>query len=326
MTKPEVSVVIPLYNKERHIERTLGSISSQTWKDYEVIVIDDGSTDNSCKVAMKYIKDHHNERIKLIRQSNAGLPAARNAGIKRAGGDIIAFLDADDAWTSSFLEIIMRLKHHHPEAGLYATAFKFCGEDGSLRDIDLVAVPSSPWEGLLPNYFRSAALGDQLVCSSAVAIPKKVFDEIGGFAPWSPGSHDEDLEMWCRIALRYPMAYSTEIGAIYYRNADNRICRSIPEDLVMFKTAHEALKSNKVPEDMIRDLKEYIVKHQLLLAEQNYLCGNSHIARKLLSECRTFNFLSKKLWWSFWTRLPLGLYYLTYRIYKKLHLMGFKCK
>ncbi|HDR8111751.1 glycosyltransferase family 2 protein [Bacillus thuringiensis] len=101
-----ISIVIPLYNKEHYIKRAIKSIIGQTFQNYEIIVIDDGSEDNSCNM----VRSFQDSRIQLIQQKHSGVAAARNRGIESARADIIAFLDADDEWQPTFLETICSLK------------------------------------------------------------------------------------------------------------------------------------------------------------------------------------------------------------------------
>ncbi|NIA10441.1 MAG: glycosyltransferase, partial [Nitrospiraceae bacterium] len=135
---PKVSAVIPLYNKAPYIQRALRSVLAQIFQDFEIIVIDDGSTDDGAQI----VKSIPDKRIRLIQQENAGVSAARNRGIKEAKGDLIAFLDADDAWKSEFLETILRLKKKFPEAGAYATAYEMVFPSGKIVVPKFKAIPS----------------------------------------------------------------------------------------------------------------------------------------------------------------------------------------
>ena len=119
------TVVIPLFNKERHIERAVRSVINQTFQDFEIIVVDDGSTDNSVEEVLK-IKDN---RIKLIKQKNGGVSSARNKGIDESRFEYIAFLDADDAWKPNFLESINGVIEQYPKAGAYCTSYDIKRED-----------------------------------------------------------------------------------------------------------------------------------------------------------------------------------------------------
>ena len=114
------SIIIPLYNKERYVENAIKSILKQTITDYEIIIVNDGSTDSSKEIISKYVSD----KIRIIdHQKNKGLSAARNTGIKNATSDYVTFLDADDLWKPNFLQTIKNLISSYPEAHIFATNY-----------------------------------------------------------------------------------------------------------------------------------------------------------------------------------------------------------
>jgi len=300
---PEVSVVIPLYNKAPYIERALRSVLAQTFQDFEIIIIDDGSTDDGAEI----VKGILDARIRLIQQKNAGVSAARNRGIAESSFDLIAFLDADDEWKRDFLETVLRLKRNFPEAGAFATAYEI-----RHRHVKTVpkfrAIPSPPWEGLIPNYFRSA-LGQNPVCTSAVAIPKKVFDRVGNFPERVPLG--EDIDMWVRIALKHPIAFSWRVGAVYHMEATGRSCNAyslfMEEERIYVKTLRRAIKEKTVDPKLKTDLEEYIAHAQI---KAGALClihsGKRAVARKLILKSTPRSLLGclRRYWWLGWTYLP----------------------
>ena len=115
------SIVIPLYNKENLIEYSIRSILSQTFQDFEIIVVNDGSTDNSVSIAESVM----DSRIRIINQTNAGVSAARNRGIKEARYNLIAFMDADDEWKPDYLDTQYRLIQKYPECSVFACNYEF---------------------------------------------------------------------------------------------------------------------------------------------------------------------------------------------------------
>ncbi|MGE5472597.1 MAG: glycosyltransferase family 2 protein [Ignavibacteriales bacterium] len=280
---PLFSVVIPLYNKEPHIQRTINSVLAQKIQDFEIIVVDDGSTDNSVEV----IKRFKEQRIRLIKQKNAGVSAARNRGIKETKADLIAFLDADDEWTPSFLETVLRLREKYPEAGAYVTAYEKCDVKGKRLRPSYKKIPPAPWEGLLSNYFLIASLQEMPISTSAICIPKSVLTEFGGFQEgllvW------EDSELWGKIALKYKIAFSHEMGSIYHIGAINRSShKKYPVSEHPFtKTALEKIRNNEVPFEILEDLKNYVAFLQILFAFRNIRDGNHIKAFKVLSIYKT---------------------------------------
>jgi glycosyltransferase involved in cell wall biosynthesis len=198
------SVVIPLYNKEQTIERAVRSVLNQTVQDFEIIIVNDGSTDGGPQV----VKGIGDARIRLIHQENQGVSAARNRGITEARSDLIAFLDADDEWKPAFLDKVVRLVYDFPEAAVFATRYFYCEGRGLVRESWVRGVPSCPWEGIVEDYFGVAARSDPPICSSAVAVKKESLRAVGGF-PIGVTS-GEDLLTWARLAVRYKIAYSSE--------------------------------------------------------------------------------------------------------------------
>jgi glycosyltransferase involved in cell wall biosynthesis len=280
---PFFSIVIPLYNKELHIQRTINSVLAQKVQDFEIIVVDDGSTDNSAEMVKKF-KD---QRIRLIEQKNAGVSAARNKGIKEAKADLIAFLDADDEWSPDFLETVLRLRERYQGAGAYVTAYEKCDEKGKKLRPLYKMIPPAPWEGLLPNYFLAAALGEMPIAASAICVPKTILIEFGGFQEgvwvW------EDSDLWGKIALKYRIAFSQNIGAIYHMEAINRASnKRLPVKKHPFtKTAYEMIKNDKVPVEILEGLNEYVALLEIRFAFRNIKAGNHIEAFKILYTYRT---------------------------------------
>ncbi|KKG27045.1 hypothetical protein DU52_04905 [Methanosarcina mazei] len=274
-----MSIVIPLYNKEQYIKRALCSVYNQTVQDFEVIVIDDGSTDKGAQV----VKNIHDARFRLISQENAGVSVARNIGIKESKSELIAFLDADDEWMPNYLETILRLREKYPYAGLYATSMKNEFIESMLVNIEEESRNLVPKEGLLLNYFKIYKKGHALFGASSVTIPREVFLYVGGFQAgfwWG-----EDVDMWGRIALKYPIAYNSQVCAIYYQNvANSAVERKKPVKIHPFvKTARETLELGQVPREFVNDLTEYIQFLEMFTAKHDIKTGDRDLALKLLA-------------------------------------------
>ena len=206
---PLISVVIPLYNGAGYIRRSIQSVLSQTYRNFELIVIDDGSTDSGPEV----VRTFTDARVRLLRQEHAGVSAARNRGIAEAQGRYAAFLDADDEWEPEFLEAIVRLSVAYPTAGIWGTGYRRVFPTGPSVEFTL-AESRSRTTLQIDDYFRRLP-GGSIVHASAVAIPVSVFQELGGFRE---GCHSgEDQEMWARIALHYPVAYDTRILSRFHQ-------------------------------------------------------------------------------------------------------------
>ena len=210
----KISVVIPLYNKEKSVIRAVQSVLNQSYLDFELLVINDGSTDNSVN-QLSEIKD---ERLNIINKSNGGVSSARNLGLSLAKFDYVAFLDADDTWKPDFLEKMNLLIEKAPSAALYGARQDVVLDNGNLVQSS-VSTLSDNFIGYVGDYFLIALKG-LLFHTSCVVVNKKLlnnkifFDEslIKG----------EDLDFYFNIALRYKVAYFNKVLSCYHKDAENR--------------------------------------------------------------------------------------------------------
>jgi glycosyltransferase involved in cell wall biosynthesis len=284
-----ISTVIPLYNKGPHIRRALESVRSQSAPPREIIVVDDGSTDGGGEVAQTWA----DPRLIYIRQENQGEGAARNRGTDAARGELIAFLDADDAWDPDFLATIMRLRKKFPEAGACATAYRVVFPGGLVRTPDFPVLPPGVEEGLIRHYVRHGLRFP--VWSSAVAVPRKVLQEIGGFQADEPKGADVDA--WLKIALRFPLAFSRRTQATYFQDAVNRTDGwRWDQEPAVSRTARQALAAGLVPPEEVQDLRTYAAHFQILAARDCLVLGKRDLARQLLEYARGVRRLARQ-WW-----------------------------
>lgn len=259
----DFSVIIPLYNKEKEVSRAIHSVLAQTYPKFEIIVVDDGSTDNGAEKVIEF-KD---KRITLISQLNNGVSAARNKGIDRSKNELIAFLDADDEWKPNFLQTILGLVSRYPNAGAYATSYEIVNVNGKKTRPHFFEIPPAPWEGLIPRYFRSAIRRFPL-WTSAVVVPKRVLLSVGQFPVGIQMGEDKDL--WERIALKYRIAFSQQSCATYYQDSNNRLCNiyaGVDLTRPFFSIAEEAILKKEIYGDILADLKEYLTGCELYQAE-----------------------------------------------------------
>lgn len=203
-----ISVIIPLYNKADSISQALDSVLAQTYQHFEVVVVDDGSTDGGAAV----VEQFDDPRIRLIRQENGGVSAARNRGIAEARGEHVAFLDADDVWMPGFLEEIAALQRDYPSCRAQATNYIF-NSNGVKSPTILRRLPFKGERGVLTNYFEVASCSHPPVWTSAVCIERALLQEIGGFPIGIKSG--EDLLTWARIAVRTQWTYSMRALAQY---------------------------------------------------------------------------------------------------------------
>ena len=204
-----ISVVIPLYNKEKSIAMTLDSVLAQSYTDYEVIIVDDGSTDNSLKVVREKFSWLDSERVRIIHQENAGVSAARNRGIMEAKGEYVAFLDADDLWNKDFLMAMSKLIAEFPGKSIYGLGCAQIkrGEKPILRN----------------NYYRGVSTWDYATMAftgSSACVKREDAIAVGLFD--TQMTHGEDLDMWWRLMLLHGGASNLRPYAYYIQDAENR--------------------------------------------------------------------------------------------------------
>lgn len=201
------SVVIPLYNKRPYIRRAVDSVLRQSLQDFELIVVDDGSTDGS----LDALADVQDRRLKIIQQNNQGVGAARNSGMVAAVAPWIALIDADDAWLPDHLAELARVAKAFPSAGLISTKnLEVYGNDQQ----HILEQQGEGFMGLV-DYFQKASKSIGFINSSSAAVRRTVFTSLGGFNNRIAG---EDLEYWARLALHYPVAVSSKTTSVYFRD------------------------------------------------------------------------------------------------------------
>jgi glycosyltransferase involved in cell wall biosynthesis len=208
---PELSIVVPLYNKAAHVERCVGSIRSQTFTDFEVVVVDDGSTDTSFVDFERACAG--DARFRLIRQPNGGVSMARNTGIAQARADLIAFLDADDEWSPGYLEAIVGLARRHPDVPLLGTAYQVVhgGSDVHLRQGLFEGGSPVDIHGFFAAWSR---LGVCPLFIGATAARRAELLAIGGFEVGM--NLGEELLAFIRLAERGPIAFDDRPLAVYH--------------------------------------------------------------------------------------------------------------
>ena len=204
-----ISVIVPLYNKEDLIAISIGSVLKQSYKDYEIIVVNDGSTDKSIDM----VKAFNDERIRIINQKNAGVAAARNKGIEEAKGEFIAFLDADDEWKEDYLATQMELAERYPQCDVFATNYEFCDANRKRTKTIIRGIQFQEESGVLNNYFEVASKSHPPICSISIMVRTNTIRSLGGFPIGIKSG--EDLLTWARLAVKYKIAYSKKACSIY---------------------------------------------------------------------------------------------------------------
>lgn len=234
------SIIIPLYNKAPYIEKALRSIHAQTYREFEVIVVDDGSTDiaphppkGGEKLAYTDLELLLGNIGQIIRQENQGVSVARNNGVKLAKFPYICFLDADDWWAPTFLEEMKALIEEFPDAGIYGTSY-YIVKNGNQR-VAPIGVPEGFEKGEI-NYCQVYA---KTLCmpltSISVCIPKTIFDSEKGFKPKL--KLGEDFDLWVRIAMKNNVVLLNKPLAYYNQDVDLS-SKAVVEDKIYLPENH----------------------------------------------------------------------------------------
>lgn len=224
------SIIIPLYNKAPYIRKALETVCAQTYRDYEIIVVNDGSTDDSAVVAESYLQHAEGICYTIISQDNAGVAAARNRGVKHASGQYMAFLDADDWWEPDYLARMAELIADYPQAGIYGCNYVYY-KPGKTRVA--LNIPTG-YINYPKAYYEGSAMP---IWTGATIMPKTVLEEMGGFPLGI--KLGEDFLLWAKTALHYKVAFLNEPLA-YYNNdvpANMRATRNLhePEHHMLFR-------------------------------------------------------------------------------------------
>lgn len=254
MERPRVSVVIPTYNRREMVVEAIESVLAQTYRDFEVIVIDDGSTDGTEAHLQPYLASG---RIAYERQENRGVAAARNTGIRLARGELVCFLDSDDLWSPTKLSVQIEFADSHPECALIATDLQGFNTEGkpcgrSKADMYKVRNGSGVAEHLLfGNWIQT----------STVMVCKDRLDEVGGFDE-DVGQFGEDWLLWMRVASKFPIYFIPE-ALVAYRFHPERLTEHQPES--QFESLMRCLQK-------LADLPEFQRKPQLLREAEYRIC------------------------------------------------------
>lgn len=276
-----ISVVIPLYNKAGHISQALESVLEQTVKASEIIVVDDGSTDHGDIRVVPFI----DRGVRLIRQQNQGVSAARNKGLKEAFCEYVAFLDADDYWLPNHIEKLTALLQKYPNAALYSTSHYI--QHGGQLYLAKSALPAD-WAGEVTDFFRTYANGLSLVNSSTACVKRQDLLSNGGFPVGV--KRGEDIIAWVGLALISGVAHAAVPTAVYNQDAENRSValreQEPPGSLIYLA---ELLKNTKIDHSVSKSVGVLFDQIALMTSAGFYLAGDDKGARKIASLARDIN-------------------------------------
>lgn len=253
------SIIIPLFNKDNFIENTLKSVLNQNFSDFEVIIINDGSTDKSEEKVLKF-KD---TRIHYFYQENGGVSAARNFGIAKAQSNYITFIDADDYWYPDFLQNMFENVHRFPDIKVFSAAIEV---ETSKKIIPSRYSIVKTGDCQIVNYF-DASLKETVICPSCAIFHKNIFEKTGLFDIILKTG--EDTDMWIRIGINYPILFTWKIQARYVYDA-----QSLTKN---HKTTIHSLNFSKYAllEKTNPSLKKFLDLNRFSLAIKSKIIGNN---------------------------------------------------
>lgn len=307
--KPYFSVIIPLYNKENFIENTIKSVLNQSFTDFELIVVDDCSTDRSLNI----VKEIINNKIRIINHDlNSGLSSSRNTGITNSRGNYIAFLDADDLWKETFLEEILNLINEFPEAKLFATNYEEVYSEKIILKPDNYGTKITKIT-LIYNYF-DISLNQPLYCPSSFCVEKIVFKNVGCYDEQI--TFGEDVDFNIRANSKFKLAYSNKALVSYLCFSENQITQSKLSDKII--TDFDFYEKN----NSSKSLKKFLDFNKYIMAKQYKNENNFKSFHKMKKGINSNNLNFKQLFLLNSPRFLLKIItkIKTFFIYKKIRL------
>ncbi len=270
------SVIIPLYNKDAYITKAIESVLTQTYDDFELLVVNDGSTDNSLAVVERMMRDNvrlqsffRSARFTLINQENSGVSTARNNAVAQSKGDYVCFLDGDDWWDADFLKEMCNLICEYPDAGIYGSNYWYVKYNSQQVCVKKMVTGYVDYVDAYLTQMDSG--GGMPLWTCAVAMKRIVFDNMNGFKPHL--KLGEDFDLWLRIALRYKVAFLDKPLAFYNQNAvgQSRATKKLhnAETHEVFNYGCFAEEENKNPKlKLLLDKKRVICLFNYYLSKQ----------------------------------------------------------
>lgn len=301
-SKIKISVIIPLYNKEISISKTIDSVLSQSFTDFELVIVNDGSTDESLRVVRQYC----NPKVRIFSKRNGGVSSARNFGISKARYEYVAFLDADDHWDNNYLHQMSLLINKYPSAIMFYCPFKSIDKKGNHKS-SVILDKSDAFNGLIPIF----KFPPRHWPSSSSTIIKKTDETLFFNEQLMKG---EDLDYWIRTALRGEVAYINTPMAYYNLSAENRAMslkteksRSLVWNLAKYKD----------DEVINPDLRVYLDRIRIARIE-DFLCGEKIEIEEIDSLIDDLRFTYNNLFWKLLKFVPSWLQGPVFKIQKRL--------
>lgn len=279
MRIPSFDVVMPLYNKRDYVEDAIRSVLAQAAL-HELIVVDDGSTDGSAGIVEALARE--DARIRLLRQPNAGVSAARNRGVQASTADYVAFLDADDLYLPGFLQQIAAQAGRYPQAALLGTAYRrFSGDAAS--ELAAQTTEATPDPGRLVRAFFAEWSRGSFIFTSSICVRRTALLELGSLFPEGEWL-GEDQDVWFRLAERHPVAVSDRVLALYRVGAAGSLTAStaLPGLLPCYVRLEARLARGDYPVRHVRGARRLLAVSYLNAARSLLHQGKRRGAAKLV--------------------------------------------
>ncbi|MEY4834478.1 MAG: hypothetical protein RI980_593 [Bacteroidota bacterium] len=250
------TVIIPLYNKEKYIKNAIKSVLNQTFSDFELVIIDDFSSDKSAAIAATF----ESEKVQLIyHKKNCGLSASRNSGIKKANSNYITFLDADDLWKPTFLESIFQLIQNFPEARIFGTNYEEVWDTVIKNPCNGSEILPIDFTGYI-NFFK-INIKQGIYNHGSVCFHKEVFEKVGFYN--EKINFSEDLDFNIRANYNFKLAYTNSVQMRYFMQTENQLTQSslLNKTIPDFDSYENWAKTNS-------DLKKYLDFERYVLGKR----------------------------------------------------------
>ena len=269
---PKVSVLIPAYNSADFLPQAVESVLAQSFQDYEIVIVDDGSTDQTAALAQEFAR-RNGGRIRYIHQENQGVSAARNALVQQAQGELVSFLDADDYWAPNHLNLGVQILNDDAKTGLVHSNITRVNPKG-----ELIEVPVRETQYLSGRIFEPLFLRQAHIACSTVIMRKACFQRVGWFDLNLTRLGCEDRDMWLRLAREYKITYVDE-PSVFYRmglsslsqNSENMLkARLYIVDKYSPYTGHSPLRSKALAKIYRDHGDEFLLRGNSRQARQDY--------------------------------------------------------
>ena len=283
LKSPFFSIVIPLYNKEKYVKSTLNSVFNQSFKDFEIIVVNDGSTDDSLKI----IESYNSNEIKIYSQDNSGVSVARNMGIEKAKGGYICFLDADDYWYPDHLINFKDSIDKYPLEKVFCNNYEILYTEQNIKSTKFNGLETNKNIIKIEDYFENSLL-NSIAWTSAVCIKRDVLINNLLFDPFLKSGQDTDL--WVRLGLLYNFIFNKSVSARHKKNISDSLSNTnnVEYRYLFTQKYLEEEKKNKT-------LKAFMDNNRFSVLIKFKLANNKEKINILTSQIKKDNLNSKQI-------------------------------